>query len=358
MISQRVAATETGGPVFVAGVWRSGTSLLYALLNQHPDVALMYESDLPLFWPLFLMPRRNWPERWNFWNSSLDRHRIADQEAELRRITDIRTATEMAYRAYAARNGGTIWGDKSPSYYSYVVRLARLFPAARFIIIWRHPAEICRSILNASTTAPWFRRKGMLLRALLGCEMLRKGVDVLKSRGVAVHELTYGQLVAEPETALCRICGFLDIPYDPKMTSLGDADRSAVYAGQHHDLVRGERIQSSTARPDVLPPRMKSKIDRYLALWAMRYGRNWLLLDDVTAPETGNMSIAERSVDRIRFQCFRLWDSAVLALYCFAPRSLLTGYRNLKTAIGEALARRRDGHHPPPEARIATRGDL
>jgi hypothetical protein len=33
-------------PVFVVGVFRSGTSLLYALLNQHPRVALMYECDV------------------------------------------------------------------------------------------------------------------------------------------------------------------------------------------------------------------------------------------------------------------------------------------------------------------------
>jgi len=30
-------------PVFVVGVFRSGTSLLYSLLNQHPEIGLMYE---------------------------------------------------------------------------------------------------------------------------------------------------------------------------------------------------------------------------------------------------------------------------------------------------------------------------
>ena len=32
--------------LFVAGVFRSGTSMLYASLNQHPAIALMYEPEL------------------------------------------------------------------------------------------------------------------------------------------------------------------------------------------------------------------------------------------------------------------------------------------------------------------------
>ena len=64
------------GPVFVVGVWRSGTSLLHALLNQHPEIGLMYEAELPLLSSLFLGGRSksDWPERWEFWNNALSRH--------------------------------------------------------------------------------------------------------------------------------------------------------------------------------------------------------------------------------------------------------------------------------------------
>ncbi|HZT23644.1 MAG TPA: sulfotransferase, partial [Verrucomicrobiae bacterium] len=43
--------------LFVAGIFRSGTSLLYALLNQHPQIALMYECDV-LDFPEILSRRR------------------------------------------------------------------------------------------------------------------------------------------------------------------------------------------------------------------------------------------------------------------------------------------------------------
>jgi hypothetical protein len=37
---------QFANPVFVVGVFRSGTSLLYDLLNQHPQAALMYECNV------------------------------------------------------------------------------------------------------------------------------------------------------------------------------------------------------------------------------------------------------------------------------------------------------------------------
>jgi hypothetical protein len=49
------------GPLFITGMWRSGSSLLYALLNKHPQVKLMYEADLALLRPVFWKPSaRDW----------------------------------------------------------------------------------------------------------------------------------------------------------------------------------------------------------------------------------------------------------------------------------------------------------
>ena len=33
------------GPLFIVASWRSGSSLLYALLNKHPQVALTFEAE-------------------------------------------------------------------------------------------------------------------------------------------------------------------------------------------------------------------------------------------------------------------------------------------------------------------------
>src|SRR5580704_11812341 len=70
--------TEPGHipPIFVVGVWRSGTTLLYSLLNQHSDIRLFYESDLPVLWPMFRLSsgRKTWFEKWEYWNAGVSRH--------------------------------------------------------------------------------------------------------------------------------------------------------------------------------------------------------------------------------------------------------------------------------------------
>src|SRR5579885_3034446 len=82
MSSRRTSGSANSGvapdgyPLFVVSMWRSGSSLLYALLNKHPQVGLMYEADLSLIRTVFRKPKgwRDWASRWQFWNEALTRH--------------------------------------------------------------------------------------------------------------------------------------------------------------------------------------------------------------------------------------------------------------------------------------------
>ena len=127
------------GPIFVVGIWRSGTSLLYTLLNQHPRIALTYESDLFLLRSLFRRgeSKPDWLERWEFWNNGLTRHSI-DASKLAGRMADYPTAATEVWKQYAK---GAVYGDKSPNYFDSMQSLAREFPNARFIVIWSDLAD-------------------------------------------------------------------------------------------------------------------------------------------------------------------------------------------------------------------------
>jgi len=326
--AKKSTAPPPEGPLFVVGVPRSGTSLLHVLLNQHPQVALMFEADLPLLWPLFLRRRSKlkWLERWNLWNMSVERHQI-DISKIPEESSDVRTATEAAYREYAQHKSASVWGDKTPDQYDSLVHVADYFPNARFIIIWRDPADVCRSLIRARKGSIRFQQRGMTLRAFLGCHQLAVQRNRLLQRGIQVHDLQYEDLVRNTADVMQKTCSFLGIPFHPSMATLRNADRSAVHAAEHNALVNGERIVASRKYAEVLPVKLKRKIERYKHAWRQS-GLDWAMFppsEEESNP--GTPSALERSVDQIRYRFLRIWDLVTVFAYCVAPLRLLTVYR-------------------------------
>jgi Sulfotransferase family len=324
-------ASASGEVLLVVGVWRSGTSLLYALLNQHPQISLMYEGELALLWPLFRWRGGSqWLERWNLWNQALSRHRL-DAASFSPGIRELAAACDAAYWAVAKPKRARFRGEKFPSYHDRLPVLGRLFPQARFILIWRSPLGICDSIARAAKTSAWNRRIGLLHRALLGCEQMLLGARQLRANGVRVHQLTYSGLTADAEAELRKICEFLEIAYEPTMAELGSADRSAVYTGEHHNLVHSERVRPEGSLSEALDPKFQRKIERYLVRWRRIYGEEWLAHSG-SVPQGKEPDTLELMADRVFYGALRAWDFAVIVAFCFAPIKLWQGYRALKAA--------------------------
>ncbi len=311
------------GPLIVVGMWRSGTSLLYALLNQHPQIALMYECDLPLLWPLFLGKRakKDWPERWQFWNSAPSRHRL-DLDQLPRNVFGLAEACRAAWKLYA---GSVIGGCKSPNYFDMLPELATQFPDARFIVIRRGPLDVCRSVVRAARGDSFFARRGMILRALCGSYDLSAGVENLRARRVPMHEVEYDTLVNDPEKTMAGVCHFLNLPSYEGMTDLRHADRSAIYQGAHHEMVKGGEIKADKKeKEEVLSDRTLHKIQRYM-----------------TVAGTGKSSAGfavEKLLDHVLYRGLRMFDHAVACIYCFAPLWLLRKYRATRAHRPDAVA--------------------
>ena len=333
-------APASRGPLFLVGIWRSGTSLLYTLMNQHPEIALLYEADLPMLRPLFFLGRKKaeWLARWDFWNDSLTRHKIDASNIEPESAS-VQAATAAAYRDFAITRGAAVWGEKSPNWFDRLASVANNFPEARFIAIWRDPTDICRSVARAVDQDEWFDKKGMMLRCLLGCEAYKLECDRLAAHGVPLHQLRYDDLVRDPEGTMRAICKFLDIPFNPRMATLEGADRSTIDQAPQHELVRGNRIVANKERKEVLAPELKAKIARYMRLWKQKYGDGWLLLQGRTIEPGDLPGPWEQFKDRMLYRMFRKFDSIVVIIYSFAPLWLLKAYRASKRGPDVAAAK-------------------
>ena len=322
------------GPLFVVGMWRSGTSLLYALLNQHPQIALMFEEDLVNVRSLFWIPRDTpeWMAKWDFWNEAVTRHKI-DTSKIPKGIFDLRTAAEAVYKQYAKqKDGATIWGCKSPTYHDAIVRLSKTFPNARFVIIWRDLRSTCRSIIEASPGNLFFSRPGMLLRGILGYREMKQQCDSLVAQGVPVHQIYYEDLVRKPAAIMHELCLFLQIPFDSKMVRLEGADRSAIQEGHHHSLVKSKDIVSSRNTPEGLPPEIRRKIERYVHMWREQSRGAWPLYPESLDDDCSNPSAFERLRDRVAYRILSTWHHAIPIVFSFVPFAVWRRYRAFNDA--------------------------
>jgi len=304
---------------------------MYALLNKHPDIALLYEGDLLLLRPLFwgTSSSSNWAARWEFWNNAISRHRMHQgQFAAWGR--NLPTAAGCAYQEYARAKNAAMCGEKSPNYYDRMLRLSRMFPDAKFLIVWRDPAAVCESVIRAGQKRDsWFIRRGMVLRALLGCRVLKRERDLLVKNNVAVHEIQYEKLVADPSAELAGVCEFLNLPFSATMTSLEGADRSAIYSAEHHARVRSGEI-SRAHRKELLSPALKRKIARYIRLWRSQSSGRWPFYSVALDAAVSEPGIWERMRDGTAYRVLRGWDEFVVTIYCLAPLALLRKFREMK----------------------------
>jgi hypothetical protein len=332
MLLERVepmSAESRSGPLFVVGMWRSGTSLLYSLLNQHPHIGLMYEADLFLLRPLFSRQggKRDWQGRWEFWNSALSRHGIPKEKIS-ETAPDLPAAARAVWKEYAG--AATVLGEKSPNYYDCLQTLSKEFPDARFLVIWRDLADICRSMVRARAGASFFSKPGILHRAIIGYHKLKQECEALERRGVPLHQIHYEEMVAQPNEVMAGICEFLAIPFDPRMTSLQGSDRSAIYEGSHHNHVKGEKILNKRRNKEVLPSRVAGKIERYVSYWRKQYNGAWPRFPKVELEDHGRPGATERFFDEQLFRGLRVLDQFTAFVYCYAPYSWLESYRSFK----------------------------
>lgn len=246
-------APETG-LLFVVGLPRSGTSLLYALLSGHPGIALMFEAEFEcapgLVW-------RHGPDaalrKLEFFNQALSRHRIPLEEGRAH-CTDSAALAHWCYRHMRERKPGAVWGgEKSPQYSGRLAELGRKFPGASFIVITRElAATVASARVAAETGASFFRRGSWISRNYrMGRKMLRAAGDLLRA-GRRVHFVSYSDLVNRPLEECSRICAFLGLPEWPAMVQLDRDAAAAVPEGRHHDRVRSGEIGPSASKSSVL----------------------------------------------------------------------------------------------------------
>jgi hypothetical protein len=269
---------STAGPIFVSGIQRTGTSLIYALLASHPSIAMTR--------------RTNW---WTFFDGrfgdlgddeSLDRclgmmqryRRHTKLQPDWTRLREDFRSGERSYcrlfalleEQHAARVGKPRWGDKSLNTERYAERVFECFPDARILHMIRDPRDRHASVLKR-----WKSRGGVGSATAAWLASVQ-----LAERNVALHPdrfrvVRYEDLATEPEATLRELCAFIGEPYEPAMLSMSGASdfRDAGGNSSFGRFAVGQISTASIGRyRDVLSDGDIAFMDRHAGAAMARHG--------------------------------------------------------------------------------------
>jgi hypothetical protein len=315
--------------------------LLYALLNQHPQIALMFECDVWNFPQMLsgLRFRNDWRERLEFYSRALSRHRLVLGNS-LAGLENVRSPEDL-YRVYAETKNARFFGEKSPFYCDRLGQLARNHPGASFILIWRNPGEIFRSVQDAAGNNNYFRRYGMLSRLIFYQEKMIHEAARLARAGARIHHVTYNDLVDDPKESCGAICRFLGIEFDLKMLDLTNADLSPVFRAPQFEFLRRGIIERRQLPNDGVETRKADKLRRFHHRW------NRLCREKLGLQNTGASGTEPGLLERAYHHCAGSFlcgmDTAIRVSFEFLPLPWLRTYRQAKAwfKAGRAAASER-----------------
>ena len=203
---ERVSTSNAASPIFVCGMFRSGSTLTEQILAKHPSVQTAgefgYLTQLVKRW---LSP---YPDR------------LRDIAAEQLNMV----ADEYMSKLQALFPGAANVTDKQPDNFLHLGLIRAMFPSARIVYTKRSRPDNCLSIYFAhlGNNLGYSRDLGDIAHYYDQHErLMAHWIDILGDR---IFVVDYDELVVDPESVLRAMLEFLGLPWDERCLDFQDAD--------------------------------------------------------------------------------------------------------------------------------------
>jgi hypothetical protein len=248
-------------PIFVGGMFKSGTSLLRAMLGQHSAIA----SGLETYW-----------FDWNW--SARESASMKVMYGRLAHFFDMSVAevTGMAMRSETAedfletlmaevarRQGKPRWAEKTPGNIAHADRIWAAWPDAKIVHIIRDPRDVFASLVEARK---WDSPEEFADRwvSTIGRGLRLKGE--INPSDKSYLAIRYEDLIAASEQTMRRVIDFIEEPWEAAV---------AQFTGRPEDF---DKVLEATGKASTTLERLKEPLSgERVGIWPQVLTQNQLM---------------------------------------------------------------------------------
>ena len=231
-------------PIFIGGLYKSGTSLLRAMLSNHSNIA----GGLETFWFDLDFSGKDLKGSKRNWDGTRDEP-LQEHVSRLAAYYDIskKAALAMAEQCssgeefienfmsqHARQKGKNRWVEKTPANTLHIERIFAFWPQAYFIHVVRDPRDVYSS--NALKSEEW---SDPAIFSNLWIKFINAHEEAKKtSWSRSMIEIRYEDLVLYPEKIMRGILNFIREPWE---------DSVAEFQGESKDMEKVQNITGKTS---------------------------------------------------------------------------------------------------------------
>jgi len=204
-------------PVFVFCLPRSGSTLLQRILMGHSKISSIAEPHflLPL---IFATKKEGMVTNYSHFATNKG---INDMINSLPRKKNdyYQYLNEFSQKIYNSLSDkeSIYFLDKTPRYFWIIPEIAKIFPQAKFVFLFRNPVQIYASLLTTFSNDRFNNIYGFYRYLHEGIDLLSNGYNLLKSNS---YKINYEELLLNTETTIKGLTNFLELEYEKDLSKL------------------------------------------------------------------------------------------------------------------------------------------
>ena len=230
-------------PIFIGGMFKSGTSLLRAMLGQHSAIA----SGLETYWFDWDWSAREseamkvmYGRLAHFFDMS-----VAEVSGMAMASATAETFLATLMAEVARRQGKPRWAEKTPGNIAHADRIWAAWPDAKIVHIIRDPRDVFASLVEAKK---WDSPEEFADRwvSTIGRGLRLKGeINPSASSYLAIR---YEDLIAAPEETMRRVIDFIGESWEPA---------AGQFSGRQEDF---DKVLEATGKASTTLERLKEPL--------------------------------------------------------------------------------------------------